>query len=91
MEIVADYFPVLHLELCSLIACYLKRRQTIANSTMAMIVVPAKKALWKLISRITINSAEPGVCFPCKIDSRSSSFFSTKLANLSAAETNGVG
>src|SRR6266496_3162545 len=45
---------------------------------MAMIAVPAKKALWKLISRITINSAEPGACFPCKIDSRWSSFFFDK-------------
>jgi hypothetical protein len=51
-------------------ACYLKRRQTIANSTVAMIAVPAKKAQWKLNSRITTNSAGPGVCFPFKIDAR---------------------
>ena len=49
-----------------------------------MIAVPARKALWKLNSRIIIDSAEPGVCFPCKIDSRSSSFFATCCANLSA-------
>jgi hypothetical protein len=48
------------------IACYLKRRQTIANSTVAMIAVPVKKAQWKLNSRFTINSAEPGVCFPLR-------------------------
>ena len=53
---------------------------------MAMIAVPAKKALWKLNSRLTINSAGPGVCFPCKIDSRSSSFFATRSANLSASD-----
>ena len=48
----------------------------IANSTLAMIAVPAKKALEiKLTYHHRLCRA--GRAFPCKIDSRSSSFFAT--------------
>ena len=67
------------------IACYLTRAQTTANSTAAMIAVTAKKTLWKVNSRKIAVSAGPGVCFPCNIASRSSSSFETRCANLSAS------
>ena len=83
--------PVLRLELVRVIACYLKRAQTIPNSTHEMMAIPARKALCQFNSRITDNSAGPGVCFPCKIDSRSSSFVATRSANFSAKSTYPVG